>query len=165
AIEPIDYVPILALGMVCALCGIAIMRGVSLVETLFRRSGVPSWLRPLVGGTCVGGLALITPQVLSSGHSALRIGLDAPYTLQHVAMLLVLKSLASAISIGAGFRGGLFFASLFLGALVGKLFGGLLALVATVHALPTVVCAVVAMSGVATAIVGGPLTMAFLALE
>ena len=164
-IEPVDYVPILALGMLCALCGIAIMRGVSLVEELFRRSRVPAWLRPALGGLCVGGFALITPQVLSSGHSALRVGLDAPYTLQHIALLLVLKSLASAISIGAGFRGGLFFASLFLGALVGKLFGGGLAIVATTHALPTVVCAVVGMSGVATAIVGGPLTMAFLALE
>ena len=165
AIEPVDYVPILALGMVCALCGIAIMRGVALTEEVFRRSRLPNWLRPAVGGLCVGGLALITPQVLSSGHSALRIGLDAPYTLQHVAMLLVLKSLASSISIGAGFRGGLFFASLFLGALVGKLFGGVLAMVSATQALPGVVCAVVGMSGVATAIVGGPLTMAFLALE
>ena len=36
--------------------------------------------------------------------------------------LFLLKSLASAISIGSGFRGGLFFASLFMGALLGKLF-------------------------------------------
>jgi CIC family chloride channel protein len=59
----------------------------------------------------------------------------------------------------------LFFASLFLGALVGKLFAGLLALVTVVQALPAVVCALVGMSGLAVAIVGGPLTMAFLALE
>ena len=32
AIEAIDYVPILALGMLCALGGIAIMRGVTLAE-------------------------------------------------------------------------------------------------------------------------------------
>ena len=37
-------------------------------------------------------------------------------------MLVVLKALASAISLGSGFRGGLFFASLFLGALGGRLF-------------------------------------------
>jgi chloride channel protein, CIC family len=164
-IQAVDYVPILALGMISALVGIAIMRGVTMVEEMFRRSGVPSWLRPAVGGLFVGGLALISPAVLSSGHTAVRLGLNAPYGLSHLALLLVLKSAASAISLGSGFRGGLFFASLFLGALLGKLFGGLLATVTVVQALPTVVCAVVGMSGVAVAIVGGPLTMSFLALE
>ncbi|GAC1348344.1 MAG: chloride channel protein [Acetobacteraceae bacterium] len=165
AIEAIDYVPILALGMLCALVGIAIMRGVTLVEDLFRRSRVPAWFRPAVGGLVVGGMALLSPAVLSSGHSALRIALDAPYTLTHITMLILLKALASAISIGSGFRGGLFFASLFLGALVGKLFAGALAMVTVVQALPAVICALVGMSALAVSVVGGPLTMAFLALE
>ena len=164
-IEAIDYVPILALGMICALGGIVIMRGVTIVEEVFRRSNLPVWLRPAIGGLAIGGLALISPAVLSSGHSAMRAALDAPYALSHVALLILLKTVASAISIGSGFRGGLFFASLFLGALVGKLFAGLLALVTVVQALPAVVCAVVGMSALAVAVVGGPLTMAFLALE
>ncbi len=165
AIEAVDYVPILALGMVCALGGIALMRGVTEVESLFRRSRLPAWLRPTLGGLIVGGLALISPIVLSSGHSALRADLEAPFSIPQVALLIMLKSLASAVSIGAGFRGGLFFASLLLGALVGKLFAGLLAAVTAVQALPAVVCALVGMSSFATAVVGGPLTMAFLALE
>ena len=165
AIEPIDYLPILALGVVCALAGIAIMRGVTLTESLFRRTRVPAWLRPTVGGLVVGGLALISPQVLSSGHEALKIGLDAPYPIQQLALLVVLKSLASAISLGSGFRGGLFFASLFLGAILGKLFAACLAWISIVQAVPPVVCGLVGMSGLAVAIVGGPLTMAFLALE
>jgi CIC family chloride channel protein len=164
-IVPVDYIPVLALGMVAALCGIAIMRGVTLTEALFRRSGVPTWLRPGVGGLAVGLLALISPQVLSSGHAALHAGIDAPYTLAHVAVLLVLKALASAISIGSGFRGGLFFASLFLGAMLGKLFAGAMAAVTVTQALPPVVCALVGMSALAVAVVGGPLTMSFLALE
>ncbi|MGH7212602.1 MAG: chloride channel protein, partial [Acetobacteraceae bacterium] len=164
-IEPIDYLPILALGMICALVGIAIMRGVTLIEEGFRRSRLPTWLRPAVGGVVIGLFGLISPHVLSSGHEALRVSLDAPYSLSFVALLLVLKSCASAVSLGSGFRGGLFFASLFLGALVGKLFAGVLALITVQQALPPVVCAVVGMSGLAVAIVGGPLTMAFLALE
>jgi len=80
-------------------------------------------------------------------------------------MLVGLKSVASAVSIGSGFRGGLFFASLFLGALVGKLFAGLLAVVSTAHAVSPVVCALVGMSSLAVAIIGGPLTMGFLTLE
>ena len=164
-IDPATYLPILALGMVCALGGIAIMRGVTLTEDAFRRSGVPSWARPAIGGLIVGLLALITPQVLSSGHAALRAGLDAPYSLSLIAVLLLLKSVASAVSIGSGFRGGLFFASLFLGALLGKLFAACLAMVTVATAIPTVVFAIVGMSALAVAVVGGPLTMAFLALE
>ena len=165
ALEAVDYLPILALGVLCALGGIALMRGVTLVESWFRRSGVPVWMRPGVGGIILGLLALWSPQVLSSGHDALRLGLDAPYGAGHVALLILAKAVASAISIGSGFRGGLFFASLFLGALVGKLFAaGLLAVSAT-QAIPPVVCAMVGMSALAVAVVGGPLTMAFLALE
>jgi len=165
SIEAVDYVPILALGMICALGGIALMRSVTVIEDLFRRSRMPAWARPALGGLAVGGLALWTPAVMSSGHSALRVALDAPYGLQQIGILIVFKALASAISIGSGFRGGLFFASLFLGALVGKLFAGLLALVTVVQALPAVVCALVGMSALAVAVVGGPLTMALLALE
>jgi CIC family chloride channel protein len=164
AIAAIDYVPILALGILASLGGIALMRGVTLIEQVFRRSGVPVWLRPAIGGLIVGLLALVTPQVMSSGHGALRDGLEAPYTLSWLAVLIVLKSVASAISIGSGFRGGLFFASLFLGAMVGKLFAALLALASVGSTLPDVVCAVVG-SALAVAVVGGPLTMSFLALE
>jgi CIC family chloride channel protein len=165
ALEPVDYLPVLALGVVCALGGIAIMRGVTLVESWFRRSGVPTWLRPAIGGLLVGCLALWSPQVMSSGHEALRLGIDTPYSAVHIGLLILAKSVASAVSIGAGFRGGLFFASLFLGALLGKLFAAGLATITAVQALPAVVCAMVGMSALAVAVVGGPLTMAFLALE
>ncbi len=164
-IEAVDYIPILALGMLCALVGIAIMRGVTTTEAAFRRSRVPGWMRPGIGGVAVGLLALVSPAVLSSGHAALRVGLDAPYALSHVALLVVLKATASAISIGSGFRGGLFYASLFLGALVGKMFAGCMAYVSVTQALPPIICALVGMSALAVAVVGGPFTMAFLALE
>jgi len=164
-IEPVDYIPLLALGMVCALVGIAIMRGVTLTESLFRRSHVPVWLRPACAGAALGVMALATPAVLSSGHGALGVVIEAPYTLPHIAMLVALKAVGSAISLGSGFRGGLFFCSLFLGALTGKLFAGLLAMVTTAHAIPPVVCSLVGMSAMAVAIIGGPLTMGFLALE
>jgi CIC family chloride channel protein len=164
-IDPVDYVPLLVLGVLCALIGIAIMRGVTLTESLFRRSGVPGWLRPAIGGAAIGTLALVSPMVLSSGHGALTPLITTPYALPHIGLLIVLKACASAISIGSGFRGGLFFASLFLGAMVGKFFAGAFALVSAANALSPVVCALVAMSSMAVAIVGGPLTMGFLALE
>jgi CIC family chloride channel protein len=82
-----------------------------------------------------------------------------------VAAVIVLKALASALSLGSGFRGGLFFASLFLGALIGRLFAGVLMLAFPDQVLDPTVTGLVGMTAVAVAIIGGPLTMTFLALE
>jgi CIC family chloride channel protein len=80
--------------------------------------------------------------------------------------LLVMKAMASAISIGSGFRGGLFFASLLMGALLGKAFAAaMLLVVSPTPMFPELVYALVGMAAFAVAVVGGPLTMAFLALE
>jgi CIC family chloride channel protein len=164
-IDPLDYIPILALGMVCALLGIAIMRGVTLTESVFRRLGLPAWIRPAIGGLVVGTLALYTPSVLSSGHGAIGVVLGAEYPLFHLLLLVGLKAVASAVSIGSGFRGGLFFASLFLGAVLGKAFAAIVGGVSPEHMISPTICALVGMSGLAVAIIGGPLTMGFLALE
>lgn len=164
SLGPSDYVLVVFIGVLAAGLGILVMRGVSFTETLFRRSGIPTALRPAIGGAIVGALALITPTVLSSGHSALYVGFDATYPPLLLLMMIALKSLASAVSIGSGFRGGLFFASLFLGALLGKLVAGWW-IVAFGLETPATVIGVVGMSAMATAVLGGPLTMSFLALE
>ncbi len=160
-----DFLPVIALGVVCALAGIAIMRSVTLTEQMFARIRVPSWLRPAIGGLFLGCLALITPAVLAAGHGALRASLTADLPLRTVVMLLVLKAAASAISLGSGFRGGLFFASLFLGAMLGKVFSAVMVFLWPVPVFPEAVYGLIGMSGMAVAIIGGPLTMAFLALE
>lgn len=167
-----DTLPCLVLGLVCALLGILLMRGVALVESAFEATRLPGALRPMLGGACVGALAFATtPQVLSGGHGALHLHLEHAAALSGagaLAGLLVAKAAASAISIGSGFRGGLFFASLFLGALAGKLFAVLAPLAwpgFEAFALTPVAYAVVGMSALAVAIIGGPLTMTFLALE
>ncbi len=160
-----DFLPVIVLGVLCAMTGIAIMYGVTLTEQAFSRSRVPFWSRPAIGGLVLGLLACVTPMVLSAGHGALRSALTAELPLTTLLLLLALKSAASAISLGSGFRGGLFFASLFLGAMLGKAFAAIMLLVWPVPVFPDAVYGLIGMSGLAVAIVGGPLTMTFLALE
>ncbi|KQT53153.1 chloride channel protein [Aureimonas sp. Leaf454] len=164
-VSTLDYPPAIALAILAAGLGILVMQGVTAIERGVRRSGLPMALRPVVGGLVLGGLALGTPQVLSSGHGALHLQLDLPTEISALLLLLVLKALASAVSIGSGFRGGLFFASLFMGALLGKLVSDLAPLVFSSSALTPVVFAIVGMSSLAVTIIGGPMTMTFLALE
>jgi CIC family chloride channel protein len=164
SVAPADYLPAILLGAFCAGIGILIMQGVAFIEELARKSSLAPPLRPALGGIAVGLLAMISPQVLSAGHAALHLNLENTVPLQALILVFVLKSLASAISIGSGFRGGLFFASLFMGALLGKIFA--YSEPYFDHAaLTPVVYAVVGMSSLAVAIIGGPLTMTFLALE
>ncbi len=159
------YVAVLVEGVICGLVGIAIMRGVTMIEAGFRRSGIPLWARPALGGAVVGLLGCLTPKAMSSGHSALHADINVSYSFFVAFAFLVLKALSSAFSIGSGFRGGLFFASLFLGALLGKVFAGLMLIVPFMPLMPNGFYAVVGMSALAVAIVGGPMTMTFLALE
>src|SRR3954453_22293111 len=112
------------LGILAALVGITIMRGVALCEALLAKAAIWPPLRPSFGGLGVGLLALETPQVMSSGHGALHFAGFVSIPLAVLATMFVLKAIASILSLGSGFRGGLFVATLFLGALGGHLFAG-----------------------------------------
>jgi len=161
-----DLPHFLLLAILCAGIGILIMRAVTLVELVFRRSHLPAVIQPAIGGLIIGGLALASPQVLSSGHGGLKLTLDATLPMAApILLVLVLKATASAVSLGSGFRGGLFFASLFLGALAGKLYAIVAFMLLPSVAPDPLVATIIGMTAMAVAIVGGPLTMSFLALE
>jgi CIC family chloride channel protein len=142
------------------------MRAVTWLEYHVRKSFVPEHIRPLIGGLLMVPLAWITPQALSSGHGALHMDLGAEVALRFLLMIFLVKIAASTVSLGFGFRGGLFFASLFIGTLAGQLFAGA---IARMPWLPVVVdpsdAALIGMAAMGVAIVGGPMTMSMLVLE
>ncbi|RYX87507.1 MAG: chloride channel protein [Bradyrhizobiaceae bacterium] len=153
------------LGVFAATYGIGIMRVVTGCEWLLAKIKLWPPLRPALGGLGVGGLALLTPQVMSSGHGALHFGGMTAYPIALVAFVMVLKTIASIISLGTGFRGGLFFASLFIGALGGHLFAtGINTLWPALNIDPNIYT-IIGMSALSASVIGGPLTMSFIALE
>jgi chloride channel protein, CIC family len=153
------------LGILSALVGIGIMRGVALCETLLARTGIWPPLRPALGGLGVGLLALLSPQVMSSGHGAVHFAGFVSIPLAVIATMFILKVIASILSLGSGFRGGLFFAALFLGALGGHLFAAGFDMIWPGLNLDPNVYAIVGMSALSASVIGGPLTMSFIALE
>jgi chloride channel protein, CIC family len=164
AVESVDYALYLVLGVVCTFLAVLLMRLVWWIERGFRRTGLPMVLRPVVGGLLVGALALVTPQALSAGHGALDYNLATELTISALMIILGVKMLASAVTLGSGFRGGLFFAAILLGAVTGLIFHQLL-LLAGPSPIDRNSAALVGMGAFAVAVVGGPLTMAFLVLE
>ena len=160
-----DVVIAAFVGVLAAVFGIILMRGVAACEKLFTRLKVKPALRPMIGGALVGLLAILSPQVMSSGHGALHLTGIFKLPIATIALIFVLKAIASMISLGAGFRGGLFFASLLLGALGGQLFAlGLGAILPGLHIDPDSY-AIIGMCALSVSVIGGPLTMTFIALE
>jgi CIC family chloride channel protein len=163
-VTALDLLPAVMMGGICATLGILVMIAVARTERLAMLARIPAWARPAIGGLLVGCLALISTQVLSAGHGAMHINLEQDTEFYTLIGLFLLKALATAITIGSGFRGGLFFASLLLGALIGKalaipmdfLIPGMMSSAAL---------AVIGMSAFGVAVVGGPLAMTFLTLE
>ncbi len=161
----VHYGALIGLGLVAAALGVGAMRAAALIESAFH-AAVPSRLfRPVVGGLAVGAMALYTPQVLGAGHGALGLDFYWPLTATEVTILIALKLTASLVSLASGFRGGLFFASIFVGSLLGKLYA--IGVYATFPSLglDTTACVLVGMGALSAAIVGGPLTVTFLVLE
>ncbi|HEV2547962.1 MAG TPA: chloride channel protein [Stellaceae bacterium] len=170
SITGLDYVLFAVLGAIAAAIGIAAMVGVTRIERALRRQRVSSWLRPSLGGIAVGILAVTFPQVLGSGHGAIQLVLEGGLSGSVLVGLVAAKGLASALSVGTGFRGGLFSSSLLLGSVFGAAAVlGLEAVLGRIGLVPDgldyVAYTLVGMGAMAAAIIGAPLTMIFLVLE
>jgi len=164
-ISPADYPAFFCVGLASAGLGIVVMKGVTSTEALFRSLAVPRWARPALGGLLVGAIALPFPQILGSGHGGIMRVLHSGFDLPFLAGLIVAKIVASAVSIGSGFRGGLFSTSLFLGSLFGSFIGEMLARLSPDLGADPLIYTLVGMGAVAAAIVGAPMTMIMIVLE
>lgn len=93
----------------------------------------PESLRPAAGGVLLGGLLLVLPQMYGVGYPVLQNAVDGRYAIGFLLVLLAGKMLATSLTIGIGGSGGVFAPSLFMGAMLGSVFGA-----AAHHALPAV---------------------------
>jgi len=160
-----DYVVFALMGAIAAGLGIATMLIVTWLERVFRRYSIPVWARPMVGGLAVGAVAFFLPQVLGSGHGAIQEVIAGQIPALFIFLLIPAKAIASAFSVGSGFRGGLFSSSLFLGALFGSGCGIVVQHMTPFHPPDVIAYTLVGMGSMATAIVGAPITMILLILE
>jgi chloride channel protein, CIC family len=154
------------IGVICAFASIVVMLAVAFSERCFQRlTPLGGLLRPILGGALLGALALLTPTVLGAGHGAMQILLVSNPTWLLLTTTIILKTLASAVSLGSGFRGGLFFASLMLGALIGQLYSVVLSMPFPNLALQPGTAAIAALAALGTGVLGAPFSMICLALE
>jgi CIC family chloride channel protein len=81
------------------------------------------WVQPVAGGLLVGLLGWWVPEVLGVGYSHVGAALNGRMVVSLMALLLVLKVVATATCYASGNAGGIFGPSLFIGAMLGGTVG------------------------------------------
>ena len=162
---PLEFPAFALLGVVSAGVAIVMMRGITYTQETVGKTRLPGWAQPMVGGLCVGIIALVFPQVLGVGYGTTDAALKEQLDLSLLIALLGAKIVAVALSIGMGFGGGVFSPSLFVGAMLGGAFGLIAAVpfpdLASGHSAYTLV----GMGAVAGAVLGAPISTILIMFE
>lgn len=134
-VSPWEFTLYPILGILAAFLGVIFVRSLYWSEDVFDAwKFVPEWLKPGIGGALLGVLALgypiVTklnwermPHIFNVGYDVIESALSNELLLGAVLVLLVLKLIATDLTLGSGGSGGIFAPSLFMGAMLGTAFG------------------------------------------
>jgi len=112
----------LVLGAFCGLVAAAFTALLARLERVAAGARIPAALKPAAGGLLLGALLLASPHLFGVGHATMDATLRGELPIATLVLLLLLKPLATSITLASGGSGGVFLPSLFLGGLVGGLF-------------------------------------------
>ncbi|MFD1466994.1 chloride channel protein [Hymenobacter caeli] len=181
---PVNAVPFyILLGLFTAFFSVYMIRTYYWFDHFFARWPGLDWRKVLVGGAGLGALIFLFPTLYGEGYNTVELllagksghltdgSIFSVYQDQNPWLLLVLvlfsmmlKVVATSVTVGAGGNGGMFGSSLFSGALAGFFFARLLNMSGLVH-IPEVHFVVLGMAGTLAGVVHAPLTAIFLIAE
>ena len=113
----------LLLGVIAGHLGPSFLAVLEGAEALFGRLMFPVFLKLSLGGLVVGAISVDHPDVWGNGYSVVNSVLHTDWLWSSLIVLLLLKVLATAATVGSGAVGGVFTPTLFVGAVLGSLFG------------------------------------------
>ena len=170
------------LGLICGMASLYFTRVIYKVENSLSKVN-DSLLRALFGGLSLAVIILVFPSIYGEGYDTIKLLLsenqsevfsghfhdvyaDNPYALILLLLLTVLiKPVATALTIGSGGSGGVFAPSLFMGGLTGFLVGVLLNVIFPGAEVSLSNFTLVGMCGVMSGVLHAPLTAIFLIAE
>lgn len=171
------------LGLLSGVIAVYYIRTSLRIERIFRRVKQRFYVqRAIIGGILLGILILLFPPLFGEGYESIKTlagnhaedilkGSVVVGNLQDPVMMIIvltfvllLKVVATSITLGSGGNGGNFAPSLFTGAYLGYIFAGLINLTGIFN-LPPGNFTVVAMAGMLSGVFHAPLTAIFLIAE
>ncbi len=123
-VSPIEFITYAVLGIAGGLVSVAFVKLLLAIRKYCM--GMPrstEWMQPAMGGLAVGLMGWFAPDVLGVGYGHVSEALNGQMTLEVMALLVVLKLLATTSCYGTGNAGGIFGPSLFIGAMLGGAVG------------------------------------------
>ena len=122
--NPLELFFYALLGIISAFIAFIFVKTLYATEDLFDSiKAVPEWFKPVVGGLIIGLIGLKFPQVLGVGYESIDKAFNGQFVLGTMAALVIVKLLATSLTLGSGHSGGVFAPSLFVGAMLGGAFG------------------------------------------
>jgi chloride channel protein, CIC family len=165
-VHPVEFFVYAVLGVLGGFVSVAFTK---LLLTLRKRFlALPRktlWFQPIAGGLTVGMMGWFVPQLLGVGYKHVGDALNGSMALRLMAILLVLKLLAVAVSYASGNAGGIFGPSLFLGAMLGGVVGTLAHRLMPGYVATSGVYALVGMGTAFAGIVRAPMTSVVMIFE
>ncbi len=172
----------LLLGIICGLVSLYFSKMVRATEKIMEDIG-DQWMRTMYGGAFLGIMVFLFPPIYGEGYDTLNTLIDgnsaqildkSPFfsSIENPIMIIVfltlivlVKPIASAVTIGSGGSGGIFAPSLYVGGIVGFLFAYSKNMLGFHIPLPMAHFTLVAMCGLMAGVQHSPLSAIFLIAE
>lgn len=165
-VHPLEFGVYALLGLIGGLVSVAFVK--LLLRMRERFLNMPRWSRavqPAIGGLVVGLASLFVPAVLGVGYGFVSDALNGSMPLKMMALLVVLKVLATATAYASGNAGGIFGPSLFIGAMVGGTVGNVFHTLLPEHTATAGAYALVGMGTAFAGILRVPMTSVIMIFE
>jgi len=128
-VSPWELLLYTLMGILAAVGAVAFTRLLYLSEDLWDGLHFPEAFKPVLGGLVLGVVGILTakvdgfPRAFGVGYESISQTLFGQLALQVTLTLFVAKLLTTVITLGSGGSGGIFAPSLFMGAMMGYVFG------------------------------------------
>ena len=122
-ITGVEVLLFVVLGLLCGALAPHFLRLLAASKKRFALLPLPLPVRLALGGLIVGVISIWWPEVWGNGYEVVNSLLHEPWTWTALLTVLVFKIIATAATAGSGAVGGIFTPTLFVGAVLGCLFG------------------------------------------
>jgi len=113
----------LVMGFLAGLVALLFTKTLYKSEDLWDSFEIPDYIKPALGGFAIGVISLFLPQVLGVGYESITAALLGVMPWFLLLILVFAKIAATSLTIGSGGSGGIFAPSLFIGAMMGGVYG------------------------------------------
>jgi CIC family chloride channel protein len=125
--RPTELIAYAVLGIVGGLASVGFAKSIAYLRP--RLNSLPPWtqyFQPALAGLLIGLIAFLgAPQIMGAGYDSMDQAMHGQYAWKMLALLAVLKIVATTFSFVSGTPGGMFAPTLFIGAMLGGAVGDL----------------------------------------